>query len=182
VAKPFLNKPQIFMVEISESLVPNDLSSKFAIICYSIDWNGSKFDKVPFEMTIERFSDKKSLFELPFYPLDFHQDMDDDDDEPKSRNCADDSPAVKRLKAKLKDRGVLYKKYCTAKKGKQTFRYNGTAYHQKGSSLFYSSSRYADEDALSYSTDSSGVVSSQEYSPLHLQVCFKLEKFRIRLI
>ena len=65
----FLETPQVFSVQSCHGFVSD--SENFALTCYSFDWNGSEFSRVPFQMTIESWGDdRKRIIELPFYPLE----------------------------------------------------------------------------------------------------------------
>ncbi|KAK0648187.1 hypothetical protein B0T16DRAFT_370506 [Cercophora newfieldiana] len=132
VSSPFLNNPQVFFVqrfrtEINYSYVTEMQETNFHLIAYSYDWDGSSFNRVAFEFKIPKFEDKKSVFELPIYPIEMHQAGDE---------SAQDGDRVGQLKAMLIARGKKYWGYCVAERGKQTFQYDGQACYKPGSDLF----------------------------------------------
>ncbi|KAK3347001.1 aaa family ATPase [Lasiosphaeria hispida] len=132
VSSPFLDTAQVFFVQQSKtetqySYYNETPETNFHIVVYSYDWDGSFFNRVPYEFMIPEFQDKKSIFELPIYPIDMHQAGDE---------SAQDGDKVEKLKASLRVRGRDYRDYCIAKRGKQTFQYDGMACYKAGSDLF----------------------------------------------
>ena len=72
-AKPFLNTPQLFVVEAppfnwEKPETPHRLSAD----CWCYDWNGKYLVKAFFEIHIERFRGTKPINELPCYPLEYY--------------------------------------------------------------------------------------------------------------
>jgi hypothetical protein len=51
LAHPFLEEPQIFWAKSCDRFVRENV--KFGLVCYSFDWNGTEFNRVPIEMSIE---------------------------------------------------------------------------------------------------------------------------------
>lgn len=147
LSRPFLEEEQVFIVVSfrtdTRHLYYNDeRQTTFNLVGYSFDWDGTAFNRVPFEFKISEFQDKKGVFELPVYPLAMHQ----------SRNGGDQGKGViDTLKADLIARGKLYRDYCIAERGKQTFQYQGMACHKQGSELF-SSLDWDDEYSSYYSS------------------------------
>lgn len=132
VSSPFLDMPQVFFVqqfktETYYSYYNESPETNFHVVVYSFDWDGSFFNRVPYEFKILEFQDKKSIFELPIYPINMHQAGDD---------STQDGDKIEKLKASLRARGRLYRKYCIAELGKQTFQYRGMACYKAGSDLF----------------------------------------------
>ncbi|KAK1749636.1 hypothetical protein QBC47DRAFT_395553 [Echria macrotheca] len=142
VSSPFLDKPQAFIIqgfrtETFYSYYNDSNETEFTLVVYSYDWDGSFFNRVAYEFAIPEFQDKKSIFELPIYPIDMYQAGQDE--------AAD---IVKKLKADLVARGKIYREYCIAPRGKQTFQCHGMACYKAGSDLF--SSDYDDDMRFNY--------------------------------
>ncbi|KAI0110864.1 hypothetical protein GGR51DRAFT_557864 [Nemania sp. FL0031] len=124
VGRPCHDEPQIFVVESCDKFTSGD--ETFEIVCYSFDWNGIVFGRVPFEMEIEPWGrERKSITSLPFYPLEFHEE-----------NGLSRKDSIDKLKEHLIKRGRNFRSFCIAKKGKQMFNYsNGAAYFHRGGTL-----------------------------------------------
>jgi hypothetical protein len=123
IARPFLEEPQVFTVLSSDGFMIE--GETFELTCFSFDWDGVAFCRVPFEMTIPYWGqDRRSVVELPFYPLDYYTEP--------GHDAAD---AVTRLKHKLMKRGEKFREYCLAKKGKQMFKYEGLAHFNTSRTL-----------------------------------------------
>ncbi|KAK5636274.1 hypothetical protein RRF57_011986 [Xylaria bambusicola] len=125
VGRPCHDEPQIFVVESCRNFVRDD--DDFAMVCYSFDWNGTVFSRVPFEIFIESWGgERKGVTSLPYYPLEFYEE------DGLSRE-----ESITKLKERLTRRGKKFVEYCVAPKGKQMFKYsNGAAYfHQSGTLL-----------------------------------------------
>jgi len=132
VSSPFLDTPQAFFVqgfrtETFYTYYDNTPETEFLLVAYSYDWDGSCFNRVAYEFSIPEFQDKKSIFELPIYPIDMYQ---------AGENGGEASDRVMKLKKALVARGKVYREYCIAERGKQTFQYGGVACHKDGSDLF----------------------------------------------
>ena len=131
LARPFFDEPQVFSVQSCDEFTSD--GKPFNLICYCFDWNGHEFNRVPFKMSIEPWGeDRKSIIELPFYPLSYYN-------EPDLGKTQEES--IKKLKATLIERGKQYESYCTAERGKQMFNYEGAAYFQRGGIISRSGSR-----------------------------------------
>jgi hypothetical protein len=129
LAHPFLEEPQIFSVQSCDGFVSDD--DPFHLVCYSFDWNGFEFNRVAFELTIESWGDdRKSISELPFYPLDYYEGSSLD-----VGNGNMIQGVIEKLKNKLIKRGKRYEELCAAEKGKQMFNYDGTAHFQRGGGI-----------------------------------------------
>ncbi|KAJ2898397.1 ATPase family AAA domain-containing protein 3B [Zalerion maritima] len=124
VSKPFEGQPQIFLVEGCENpprqLETTGTRKPFKVLCFAYDWSGVRFIRVPYQLEIEPFADKKAISELPVYPLENHE--------------ADNLQA---FRSELIQRGSRYVEFVTRESGKQMFRYEGAGYHRKGTGLFY---------------------------------------------
>ncbi|KAI1741360.1 hypothetical protein F4680DRAFT_416583 [Xylaria scruposa] len=121
VGRPCHDEPQIFVVESCRKLLTDN--DTFGVVCYSFDWNGTVFSRVPFQMGIDSWGgDKKSVTSLPFYPLELHEE------DGLSRE-----ESIEKLKKRLIERGRRFVSFCVAEKGKQMFNYkNGEAYFYAG--------------------------------------------------
>ncbi|KAF2873443.1 hypothetical protein BDV95DRAFT_604950 [Massariosphaeria phaeospora] len=127
LAQPFLDQPQVFSVQSSDHFVSQGVT--FDLVCYSFDWDGYEFNRVPFELKIPYWGpDRRSVIELPCYPLHYYGD-------PRGEHTTTQQDAINTLKTKLIDRGKTFHQICTAPKGKQIFKYHGDAQIQSGRSL-----------------------------------------------
>jgi hypothetical protein len=167
IAYPFSDEPQIFTVSHCSGFVTErdrflrERDPPFVLTCFSFDWSGSEFGRVPFEMKVPLWgSDRRSIFELPFYPLKYYTDL-------SLRDMGSNEEAFARLRKKLVTRGKKFVNYCTAAKGKQMFRYKGDAHFHTGRSLLHTAddmneprSRQND-DASSYTGISRGRIALQ---------------------
>ncbi|KAJ2991766.1 hypothetical protein NUW58_g2398 [Xylaria curta] len=124
VGRPCNEESQIFVAESCDIFTRGD--DTFELICYSFDWNGTVFSRVPFEIEIEAWGrDRKSVTSLPFYPLEFHEE-----------NGLSREESIQKLKTRLIERGKKFVSCCIAEKGKQMFNYsNGGAYFHRGGTL-----------------------------------------------
>jgi hypothetical protein len=142
VSRPFFDRTQVFMVQSCKLPDMDAADPILTVIAYSYDWNGFTFNRVPYAFTVDFFPEKKTIFELPFYPLSEHSNLDDGHfkNSKKSRDTIQD----------LEKRGRKFYEYCIAQKGKQTFRYDGPAFSERGVGIFgqYGSD---DDDTQSYS-------------------------------
>jgi hypothetical protein len=116
-AKPFLNSPQVFVVDIPPYwLERRSPPPKLHVDCWCYDWNGKEMVKVYYSIEIERFRGTKSINELACYPLKYYQD---------------ENSAIKNegeLIRSLVNRGKTYDKIVRGPKGaKQMYAYNGDA-------------------------------------------------------
>lgn len=108
--KPFQGQDQIFIVK--DNLQPWPPVGRkiitWTLECWTYDWNGKSFKRMGLQLEFEKFEGTKPITELPFYPLDYHQQPED-------------------LKKRLVERGAKYKKVCTLKQGSRMFDYKGDA-------------------------------------------------------
>ncbi|KAI8629481.1 hypothetical protein F5Y19DRAFT_83527 [Xylariaceae sp. FL1651] len=160
VGQPCADEPQVFVVDSCDRFVDED--ETFEVVCYSFDWNGSRFGRVPFQMGIEPWGgDRKSVTGLPFYPLAFHEENG------KSRE-----ESIEELKNRLIKRGHDYVGFCMAEKGKQMFNYasDGEAYfHRSGAFLQRRETKLETEQTSS----SSGTSDDRDTSTIGLKASWK---------
>ena len=106
--KPFLGQDQIFIVQDNLRAWPltRRKDSKWALQCWTYDWDGKIFKRMALRLEIEDFNGNRPITSLPFYPIDYHQ-------QPET------------LKKRLVERGAKYRKFCTAKQGSRMFDYKG---------------------------------------------------------
>ena len=106
--KPFLGQDQVFIVHDNISPWPNNgrKTSTWTLKCWTYDWNGKTFKRMALRLDIESFEGTRPISSLPFYPLDYHQELE-------------------VLKKRLFERGAKYKRFCTAKEGSRMFDYRG---------------------------------------------------------
>ena len=106
--KPFLGQDQVFIVH--DNIRPWPMmgrkTSTWTLQCWTYDWNGKIFKRMALQPNIESFEGTKPISSLSFYPLDYH-------------------PEPEVLKKHLVERGVKFKKFCTAKEGSRMFDYRG---------------------------------------------------------
>lgn len=122
LGRPCNDEPQVFFVNSCDRFVSDE--DDFEVVCYSFDWNGSEFGRMPFEMAIKDWGgDRKRIAELPFYPLEFYEEAGSDSEQ-----------SIKNLRTALQKRGTQFRNFCRAEKGKQMFNYSdGAAYfHRAG--------------------------------------------------
>ena len=106
--KPFLGQDQVFIVHdnIRPWPIMGRKTSTWTLQCWTYDWNGKIFKRMALQPNIESFEGTKPISSLSFYPLDYH-------------------PEPEVLKKHLVERGVKFKKFCTAKEGTRMFDYRG---------------------------------------------------------
>ena len=89
---------------------------KWILECWTYDWNGTFFRRVPIEFAFDEFKATKSITSLPCYPLKFHPDNSDG---------VGGQSSGEALKQDLIKRGERYRELCLKKKGRQLFDYEG---------------------------------------------------------
>ncbi|KAJ5885543.1 hypothetical protein N7495_010053 [Penicillium taxi] len=104
--KVFQDQDQVFIVE--DNTRPWPSRDTFDLKCWAYDWDGYQFKRLPLRLKFDSFDDEKPINSLPYYPLKFNEDSDG-------------------LRSKLMQRGMKYRKLCTAKSGSQMFEYLGQA-------------------------------------------------------
>ncbi|KAI4682480.1 uncharacterized protein J4E88_005370 [Alternaria novae-zelandiae] len=160
VSHPCLGEPQIFTVDSCDSFILRE-EHTFDLTCFSFDWTGTEFTRVPFEMKIRHWgSNRKSIAELPFYPLKYYTS-------PDEQNISSDD-AIALLKERLVARGENFVRLCDPGKGKQMFTYSGDAHFHTGRSFAGNNDdegrRLRHDDDTTSSTDTGdGRVSEARY-------------------
>jgi hypothetical protein len=162
LAQPFLEEPQIFLVQSCYIPLRSESNDKFDLVCYSFDWNGTEFNRVPVEVSIEYWGgDRRSIVELPFYPHQYYQGPSFNTDDGTSNK-----DAIDELKQRLMKRGQKYRRFCIAEKGKQMFNYDGIAHFQKsGGILQQISSQSYERDRRTDARFSSSASAEVKISP-----------------
>ncbi|CAI6341094.1 unnamed protein product [Periconia digitata] len=125
-ATPFMKQPQLFIVKESLSYIEYErgdnrgdreqgkrLARYWYLDCWSYDWDGKKYNRVPLTLKFDNFQGARKINTLPCYPLKYRDDRDDPDNV--------------KLKEKLVSRGKLFVNYCERKRGKQMLDYEGEA-------------------------------------------------------
>lgn len=175
LSRPFLGTEQVFFVQSCPTSFDLDDKEDFVVTCYAFDWNGSRFTRVPFRLTIPYFEDKKDIIELPFFPLKYYVEKDKSPEE-----------SLESLKKRLIKRGQFYQELCTAPRGKQMFLYDGPAYHQKKSGIFRDEGSVAGsswDDGDNSLTSSSDDADGQGYSSFaRSEVWFQSDYYVLRKI
>lgn len=110
--KPFQGQDQVFIVQDNLSPWPPSYSRRefnaWTLLCWTYDWDGKKFKRLPLMLKFEQFDGMKPITSLPYYPLELNNDY-------------------RAIQKGLIERGRMYRNFCTAKQGSQMFDYNGDA-------------------------------------------------------
>lgn len=108
ISRPFLDEPQAFIVhESMESAKEKDgPTPHWRLVCWSYDWNGKTFHRVPVELRIDFFKGIRHVRSLPVVPFKYVSD-----DEKRT----------------MEERGRRFREICLRKKGLRTFEYSGEA-------------------------------------------------------
>jgi hypothetical protein len=174
LAHPFLDQPQLFSVQSCDGFVAADTT--FNLVCYCFDFNGHHFNRVPFLMSIPYWGpDRRSIMELPFYPLKFHFDV--------NAPQGEEERSIAKLKQSLIDRGKSFARICTAEGRKsKMFKYTGDAHLNSGravlprmdSSVGEQVSQFEDSSSVTISPDapapSKDYVKKKKVSRSHFQL------------
>jgi hypothetical protein len=163
LARPCLDEWQVFSVECTDGFVMSR-RNPFELVCYSFDWNGSEFNRVAYNLSIDNWGkDRKKIVELPIYPLEYYE------------GGKNEAKSVDDLKRTLIDRGKDYRKYCISGEGKKMFNYDGYAYFHKRSAILENASG---DDHASRSDDESSTNDRHEMNmhrsrggPIRKSVC-----------
>ncbi|CAI6336220.1 unnamed protein product [Periconia digitata] len=149
IGRPCHEETQVFFVDSCYGFVEED--EKFVVVCYAYDWNGTVFKRVPYSIEIPGWGgERKSIVELPVYPLVFHREGE-----------LDSIDSISRLKDRLIKRGRRFVRLCTATRGKQMFKYSeGPAYFARSTEPMQ---KRSDNSDLSSDLQSSTSISSGEY-------------------
>lgn len=108
ISRPFLEEPQAFIVhESMEAATEKDgMTPHWRLVCWSYDWNGKSFHRVPVELRIEFFKGIRHVRSLPIVPLKYIEDD---------------------VQKQMEERGRRFQEICLRKKGLRTFQYSGDA-------------------------------------------------------
>ncbi|KAI9771917.1 MAG: hypothetical protein M1839_002700 [Geoglossum umbratile] len=108
-SRPVLNKPQIFITQ--EFQYDHHPEECFVLTCWAYEWNGRTFDRVPFDIKIEKYTNTRAVNSLPVYPLEYYSER----------------GGETALRGSLIERGKRFRELCTRQKGAQLFYYDGLA-------------------------------------------------------
>jgi len=129
ISRPYMGQPQAFIVRESKDAIReyrrSGSNKKWRLKCWSYDYNGSTFDRIPVVFTFEEFKGTNSISSLHCYPLKFYRESDDG---VGVTNDASSGPStIETLKEALIKRGKRYRELCLKNRGNQIFEYDGTA-------------------------------------------------------
>ena len=111
---PVMEKDQVFIVQDWDESSDKNNKRVFVLTCWSYDWDGTTFNRIPYDFKIEAFSGTKSINTLDHYPLEYYRNE-------------------QQLRNRLMVRGKKYRELCICKSGAQLFSYNGPCIEgQKG--------------------------------------------------
>lgn len=124
VGKPFMDRWQAFVVKFCVASYKKkgsigESGQKWILECWTYDWNGTVFRRVPVEFSFDEFKATKSMTALPCYPLRYHRDRSDD------ANSVGGKVSGKSLKQRLIKGGERYRELCLKRRGRQIFDYEG---------------------------------------------------------
>lgn len=114
----FMREPQLFIVKQGYESHQSSESGRekkrvWKLICWSYDWNGKTFNRVPVKFIFEEFQGSRGIETLDAYPLKFRSD---------TPTCS-----TEQLREQLHRRGERFRELCIRRKGKQMFQYEGDA-------------------------------------------------------
>lgn len=116
----FMREPQLFIVKDGYDDVDVESSDSgrkekrvWKLICWSYDWNGRTFNRVPVKFRFDEFQGSRAIESLDAYPLRFRSD---------TSKVSND-----QLEVLLRRRGERFRDLCIREKGKQMFDYDGEA-------------------------------------------------------
>lgn len=117
----FMERPQAFIVKYctADCLRPNNSTKVWILECWTYDWNGTAFCRVPVEFSFEDFKGTRSITSLPCYPLKLHRPSQDD------VQSTGGSESGEAMKQRLIKRGERFRELCLKRKGRQMFDYEG---------------------------------------------------------
>ena len=120
VGKPFMDRWQAFIVKFCVAgYKKKGNSEKWVLECWTYDWNGTIFRRVPVEFSFDEFKATKSITALPCYPLRYHRTKSD------VANSVNGKSSAEAMKLDLIKRGERYRDLCLKRKGRQLFDYEG---------------------------------------------------------
>lgn len=119
----FMKKHQIFIVKESGSEITSasdsgkerDLKRVWFLVCWSYDWDGKTFNRVPVQFRFEEFQGARVINTLHCYPLQYYG--------AGASNEAD----IRSLRKELIKRGNKFRRMCIRANGAQMFEYDGEA-------------------------------------------------------
>ena len=110
----FMGRPQIFVVneKLGELIVGSeggrDEKTIWRLLCWSYDWNGTVFNRVPVVLSFDEFQSSRVITTLPHYPLRYHTKRES-------------------ITTMMVKRGKRFRDLCTRCSGSQMFHYDGMA-------------------------------------------------------
>ena len=123
ISKAYEERFQVFIVKECTDYIfkqnrSNDRTWEFE--CWTYDWDGMEFNRVPIMFTFEDFKGTRSISSLHCYPLKFYrEDSDEDNSKGEDRSLV--------IREALVKRGKRYRELCLKGRGKQIFEYDGFA-------------------------------------------------------
>jgi len=129
ISRPYMGQPQAFIVRESTDVIErrskSGLTKKWDLQCWSYDYNGSTFDRIPVTFTFDKFKGTSSISALRCYPLKFYKESAEDDGVANDLNSGQNT--IEALRENLIERGRKYRALCLKARGKQIFEYDGIA-------------------------------------------------------
>jgi hypothetical protein len=118
----FMKMHQVFIVKEFESDIvterdsgkERDAKKVWSLVCWSYDWNGKTFNRVPITFKFDEFQGTRLINTLHCYPLRY-------------RNTEMNESDTEQLRADLISRGKRFRELCIKKSGSQMFDYDGEA-------------------------------------------------------
>ena len=150
-----MGQPQVFIVkECTDYFFEGRRGGGrfWRFVCWSYDWDGTTFSRVPVVFKFEDFKGKKQISTLHCYPLRFYRGSSG------NGGTVDGAESVKAIKAELIIRGKRYRELCLKEQGKQIFEYNGVAL-ARGSGV-----RHVGEDKKVSAIGQLGFIAQQLHS------------------
>jgi hypothetical protein len=117
----FMKQDQIFIVKESPSVIHDksdsgrdkDRKRVWYLYCWSYDWNGTSFNRVPISFQFDEFQGARIIHSLPCHPLINHFPGEKAEEK------------LEKLKQELITRGKQFRDQCTREVGSQMFEYEG---------------------------------------------------------
>jgi len=122
-SRTYEDQAQVFIVKESTDYIYRRIRSNdrtWVLTCWTYDWNGTVFNRVPIQFTFEDFKGTRSISSLHCYPLSSHLESPGD-------NSSRGDDRGHDMKAALINRGTRYRELCLKNRGKQIFEYDGFA-------------------------------------------------------
>ncbi|KAI4142989.1 MAG: hypothetical protein L6R39_004751 [Caloplaca ligustica] len=124
ISRPYMGRLQAFIVKESTDYIRSHRRNddKFwDLECWSYDWNGTEFNRIPVKFSFEDYKGFRSISSLSCYPMRYHRGVSDEGDD---IGKVETPEALRELLIK---RGKRYRKLCLHKEGNQLFEYDGFA-------------------------------------------------------